>query len=121
MTFTPEQQVQWLDAAKALFAGEPIEYQDRNGEWFGTDHISEDFPHRPYKTATAEHLAAIVAKCRSLIDQHYSESRAVAGWRATIAAIESIPLNCGSRPIFTAKQQELIDFIIAIWPEELLK
>ena len=68
---------------------------------------------------TAEHLTRIVAKCETLIPNHYSESRAVAGWKATIATIKSL-LSRGKEGELELEDELLVDWIIAAWPEELL-
>jgi hypothetical protein len=64
-----------------------------------------------------EHLDRIVADCRDMLRRgklvswnSYSE----AGWRVTIAAIESC------REIRSPDTGEVLDAIVAAWPEELL-
>ena len=76
---------------------------------------------------TTDQLQRIRAKCIKLING-YNGSRweatqqAVAGWRATIAAIDALktqyerPMGCASQ----AMAETAINAIIAAWPEELL-
>ena len=63
---------------------------------------------------TPEHLEKIKAKCETLIANYYSESRAVAGWRSTIAAIDSL------RDMGEHDAEMLSANIITDWPEDLL-
>ncbi len=69
---------------------------------------------------TTEKLNAIADKCRALLALDYPDAKeprkARAGWRTTLAAIESVPLvNRGSYPSFTQREERLIDAIIAAW------
>lgn len=72
---------------------------------------------------TEEHLKKIKAKCESLMLLHIPTGNyqsAIAGWRATIAAIDSLQLiheqtDLGEYPAWDALKE-----IIAAWPEELL-
>ena len=75
---------------------------------------------------TTEHLNRITAKCETLIPNFYSDSRSVAGWRATIAAIE---MACEMRAHLLAEfgdgwrcnfVDDKIKLILAAWPEDLL-
>ena len=62
-------------------------------------------------------LDRIVAKCRELLEISQSvswNSYSEAGWRVTIAAIESC------REIRSRDTGEVLDAIVAAWPEELL-
>ena len=69
---------------------------------------------------TPEKLGRIAAKCRELLNNPKSGGQsAEAGWRSTLAAIESIKLeNRGSSPHLTARETVLIDAILAAWPDE---
>jgi hypothetical protein len=73
---------------------------------------------------TAEHLAKIRARCvelSSIYDnaEPHSPLPAVAGWRATIAAIDG--LNDLELSFETdGKADETLDAILAAWPEDLL-
>jgi len=46
MNLTPEQQAKFLDAASALLAGEPIEFEITLGDWRETRMIDARHPHR---------------------------------------------------------------------------
>jgi hypothetical protein len=74
---------------------------------------------------TQEHLQSIRAKCVELISvwEHagVQVSATVSGWRATIAAIDAVPVTCrGANASLTSRESLLIDTILAAWPEELL-
>ena len=64
-----------------------------------------------------KHLDRILADCRDMLRNSACVSwdgLAEAGWRATIAAIESC------REIRSPDTGEVLDAIVAAWPEELL-
>jgi hypothetical protein len=64
-----------------------------------------------------EKLNAIAAKCRTdlaLADD--AVPKAQAGWRTTLAAIESVSLiNRGASPSLTQREEQLIAAIITAW------
>jgi hypothetical protein len=64
---------------------------------------------------TTEKLNAIADKCRDLLAQN-AGLQTQAGWRTTLAAIESVSLlNRGSSPSRTLREERLITAIIAAW------
>ena len=64
---------------------------------------------------TAEKLNAIAAKCRALIAQN-AGPKTEAGWRSTLAAIESVSLiNRGASPSLTQREERLVAGILAAW------
>ena len=64
---------------------------------------------------TTEKLNAIEDKCRDLLAQN-AGLKTQAGWRTTLAAIESVPLvNRGSSPSLTQREERLANAIIAAW------
>jgi hypothetical protein len=64
---------------------------------------------------TTEKLNAIADKCRELLTQNVGLKTA-AGWRTTLAAIESVSLiNRGSSPALTQREERLVNAIIAAW------
>ena len=72
-----------------------------------------------------EHLQRIRARCEELIGaylfEHEPDAR-VAGWRATIAAIDGLHrlINLGEGTVDYDIACQTRDSIIATWPEELL-
>jgi hypothetical protein len=76
---------------------------------------------------TQEHLQKIQAKCKQLVSiydnaEPHTPLPAVAGWRSTIAAIETL-LACypdGNIAARSFNAQHMAQTIIAAWPEELL-
>jgi hypothetical protein len=64
---------------------------------------------------TTEKLNAIADKCRAFLSRGFGP-RAEAGWRTTLAAIESVSLiNRGSSPTLTQREERLVAEIIAAW------
>ena len=64
---------------------------------------------------TTEKLNAIADKCRDLLAQN-AGLKTEAGWRTTLAAIESVSLiNRGSSPSRTLREERLITAIITAW------
>jgi hypothetical protein len=70
-----------------------------------------------------EHLQRIRARCEELIDaylfEHKESDARVAGWRATIAAIDGLLPFIGAWGHYH-DAAKATDAIIAAWPEELL-
>jgi hypothetical protein len=66
---------------------------------------------------TTEKLDAIADKCRELLAFHVNAGPGViAGWRTTLAAIESMQIvNRGSSPSLTQREERLVNAIIAAW------
>ena len=66
---------------------------------------------------TTEKLNAIADKCRAnlaLADDAGPKTQA--GWRTTLAAIESVSLvNRGSSPTLTQREERLVADILAAW------
>ena len=64
---------------------------------------------------TTKKLNAIADKCRASLSSPESET-ARAGWRTTLAAIESVSLvNRGSSPTLTLREERLVTGILAAW------
>ena len=64
---------------------------------------------------TTKKLNAIADKCRSMLAWN-AGPKAQAGWRTTLAAIDSVPLvNRGASPSLTQREEQLIAAIITAW------
>ena len=64
---------------------------------------------------TTEKLDAIADKCRELLAQN-AGLKTAAGWRTTLAAIDSVSLvNRGASPSLTQREERLITAILAAW------
>jgi hypothetical protein len=68
---------------------------------------------------TTEHLQLIKAECKRLIAEHdkspgYTARKAVAGWRATVTAINRLAYD-------QTGNKSALSLIIAAWPSDLLR
>jgi hypothetical protein len=66
---------------------------------------------------TTETLNAIADKCRALLAPNVAAGpKTQAGWRTTLAAIDSVSLvNRGSSPTLTQREEQLIAAIVLAW------
>jgi len=76
---------------------------------------------------TQEHLQRIHIKCAALISawegEKFQPSNAMAGWRATIAAIETLLAMQFSDKLMNTRTSHIesgVAAILAAWPEETL-